>query len=166
MRCFWLFWLSSCLWAQHFNLQPFTDGPTSLAGNWKFHAGDDSQWADPQFNDSSWRSVKVPRSLPEQGYPEFSGYGWYRAEVKVQGAPDLMLLLGSVDVAEVFANGTKVGFFGSFPPHARTYTPQKVSFDIPHSPLSRDGRLVLAIRIWADPRSLPGTRAVSQAVLH
>src|SRR5947209_19481786 len=78
MRYLWLFCLSASLWGQAFDLSHFQDGSTSLAGPWKFHPGDDPRWADPTFDDSGWKLVQVPLSLNQQGYPNFSGYGWYR----------------------------------------------------------------------------------------
>ena len=78
MRYLWLFCLSASLWGQTFDLSYFQDGSTDLAGRWKFHAGDDPRWADPNLNDSDWKLIQVPLSLNKQGYPDFSGYSWYR----------------------------------------------------------------------------------------
>lgn len=78
---------------------------TSLVGPWKFHIGDDPQWADAGFDDSSWGTVSLiprPMDIPAyrgasyrttvyfvpgwtaQGYPGRSGYGWYRLRFTVQ----------------------------------------------------------------------------------
>lgn len=161
MRCgLWLLCFCASLWGRTVDLSHFNEGSTSLAGEWKFHAGDDPQGADPGVDASGWRSVKVPGSLSEQGYRNFSGYGWYRIELNCRQAVDLALLSGSInDAGEVFANGTSIGRFGSFPPHARIYSPRAVRFDIPHSRWSHEGHLVLAMRIWADPRFIAGRKS-------
>ena len=38
--------------AQTVDLSGLGTGTKSLAGLWKFHPGDDPQWADPNFDDS------------------------------------------------------------------------------------------------------------------
>ncbi|MFL6546990.1 MAG: hypothetical protein ACJ8LM_17640 [Candidatus Udaeobacter sp.] len=159
MRYLWLFCLSTSLWAQTLALSRFTDGSASLAGRWKFHAGDDARWADPNFNDSDWASIQVPRNLGAQGYAHFSGYGWYRRELRLDAAlagRDLQLLIGPGASAfwayEVYANGHRVGHFGSLAPQERPYQSQPMSFAVPKSQQSGQGRLVLAIRFWVPPR--------------
>ena len=55
--------------------------PVSIAGQWKFSPGDDLDWAGADFDDSQWQEVTVPSSYPE-GYPGYSGLGWYRLTVQ------------------------------------------------------------------------------------
>src|SRR3974390_988949 len=50
----------------------------NLDGPWRFHSGDDPQWADPSFDDTSWQAVSLSQSLGEQGIDSYTGYGWYR----------------------------------------------------------------------------------------
>jgi len=38
----------------------------TLDGQWRFHAGDDPRWADPNSDDSSWTLVRSDKSWPEQ----------------------------------------------------------------------------------------------------
>jgi hypothetical protein len=97
MRYLWLFCLSASLWGQALVLPHFQDGSASLAGRWRFHPGDDPRWADPNFDDSGWAWVQAPLNLGVQGYPHFSGYGWYRRELRLDAAlvaQDLQLLIG------------------------------------------------------------------------
>jgi hypothetical protein len=86
MHSFWLFCLSVSLWGQTLTLSHFPDGSASLAGRWRFHAGDDLRWADPNFDDSDWKWVQVPGNLGAQGYPQLSGYGWYRRDLRMDAA--------------------------------------------------------------------------------
>ncbi len=155
MRSLWLFLLSASLWGQTLTLSRFQDGSTSLAGSWKFHAGDDPRWADPNFDDSDWKLVQVPLSLNQQGYPNFSGYGWYRITLQ-RPAQDLpsdssLAVVAITNVAEFYANGVSFGRFGAFPPHPRVYETRPLSFRIPLECWHRN-RLLLAIRIWVDKR--------------
>src|SRR6185503_5155719 len=74
---------------------------TLLDGTWRFHTGDDPQWADPNIDDSGWETIDmtaVPGShdgdvgLPDyvggwmaHGHPGYHGYAWYRRVVTVPG---------------------------------------------------------------------------------
>ena len=52
-------------------------GQVELWENWKFHAGDDSTWADPGLDDSDWKFVNT--QLPEERLPTtWQGIGWFR----------------------------------------------------------------------------------------
>ncbi len=64
--------------AQTFNLQTGRENITSLDGLWRFHTGDDPAWADPNFDDSQWPLLRSDESWTKQGYPDYSGYAWYR----------------------------------------------------------------------------------------
>ena len=155
MRCLWLLCLSVSLCAQTVEISHLGTGTVNLAGQWKFHPGDNPHWADPNFDDSGWKLVKVPLSLQKQGYPNFSGYGWYRLTLHRYprtAAPDLRLAVSAVShVSAFFANGVQFGQFGEFPPEARFFEWRPMSFPISGSRW-QDGRLLLAVRIWVDPK--------------
>ncbi|MGI8642305.1 MAG: hypothetical protein ACR2MG_20435, partial [Pyrinomonadaceae bacterium] len=46
---------------------------------WKYHAGDNLDWANPNFDDSAWETLKdtalTRESLPQTGW---NGIGWFR----------------------------------------------------------------------------------------
>jgi hypothetical protein len=156
MRYLWLFCLSASLWAQTLTLPHFPDGSASLAGQWRFHPGDDLRWADPNFDDSDWKLVKVPSSLDKQGYPNFSGYGWYRRELRLDAgiATQVLQLLFSSERGpyEVYVDGNRVGGFGSFPPRERLYFPRSMSFVVPKIQRPGQTRLLIAFRFWRPAR--------------
>jgi len=47
--------------------------------NWKFKAGDSLEWANPGYDDSEWKSIKVGGTWASQGYAD-GGYAWYRTK--------------------------------------------------------------------------------------
>ncbi|MFQ5652675.1 MAG: carbohydrate-binding module family 20 domain-containing protein, partial [bacterium] len=52
-----------------------------LGVQWRYHSGDKEEWANPEFDDSSWelvRSVLGPDELPKNGWP---GVGWFRLHI-------------------------------------------------------------------------------------
>lgn len=144
-----------------------------LNGPWKFHKGDDLQWAQPDFNDSGWSAVDltppagsydpflgttgfVPgwTALGDTGY---AGYAWYRLKVNVQYDPGLsegglaIKMPDDVDDAyQIFVNGQLIGEFGHFTPNGvRTYLTLPRTFALPRG--IKSGQITLAIRVWMDP---------------
>ncbi|HEX4020894.1 MAG TPA: SpoIIE family protein phosphatase [Acidobacteriaceae bacterium] len=107
----------------------------ALNGPWKFHIGDNPQWADPNFDDSQWETVDLtPKTgsfdptagfsgyVPgwtAKGHPGYWGYAWYRIRVRVDARPGQKLALaGSANVDDAyqfFTNGVLLGSFGKFP---------------------------------------------------
>ena len=71
-----------------------------LTGPWKFHTGDNPEWARPDFDDSGWSVMDL--TPPEgsydpyigssgfvpgwtaRGYPGYSGFAWYRLRVNLR----------------------------------------------------------------------------------
>ena len=54
-----------------------------LDGSWRFHPGDDPDgqlnWADANFDDSTWSLIRGDKSWDGQGYENLDGFAWYRA---------------------------------------------------------------------------------------
>ena len=73
----------------------------ALAGQWKFHTGDNPAWAQQEFNDSDWKTIDLtPPAGSEdasigasgyipgwtaQGFPDYTGYAWYRLHANLEG---------------------------------------------------------------------------------
>ncbi|MFN2454703.1 MAG: SpoIIE family protein phosphatase [Pyrinomonadaceae bacterium] len=83
---------------------------------WKYHAGDDARWADPQFDDSSWEIINSTR-LPIERLPKsgWQGIGWFRLRVRLDGtAADVPLVfeMSHWGASEIFVDGVLVKRFG------------------------------------------------------
>ena len=151
----------------------------ALTGPWKFHTGDDPQWADPNFNDSGWETVDLTPTAGSfnpivgfsgyvpgwtgKGHPGYWGYGWYRIRVSTARRPGQKLALaGPADVNDafqVFVNGKLLGSFGKFSERGSpvAYMSQPTMFPLPelHADSGADDATqVLAFRIWMDPSTL------------
>jgi len=148
-----------------------------LTGPWKFHTGDDSRWADPDFEDSGWESVDLTAPpgahdddvgltgyVPgwgSRGHRGYSGYAWYRLRVAVAspGIQDFALTgPPAVDSAyQVFINGHLLGGLGSFAGKTPTaFSIQPRRFAIPSSFIggkASDSALI-ALRVWMGPWEL------------
>ena len=89
----------------------------------------------------------------EKGYPNLTGYAWYRLRLRVTNAsqPLWLKMPGDCDdIYQVYANGRKIGQFGGFSGNHRTlYFSKPASFALP-SP-GPDGTIDLAMRFYMSP---------------
>ena len=69
-----------------FALDAARESVVSLDSGWRFHPGDDADWSDPGYDDSTWKLLRADKPWSEQGYPGMSGYGWYRFSLRVPPA--------------------------------------------------------------------------------
>ena len=90
-----------------------------LSGQWKFATGDDMARARPDYDDTNWKTIKVPCYWENQGYKRYDGIAWYRKKVRISpqlAGFKLILMLGKInDIDEVYFNGKLIGYTGEFP---------------------------------------------------
>lgn len=128
------------------------DKQLDLRGYWKFSIGDNTQWAVPEFNDSDWEEIKVPRAWEDEGFYGYNGYAWYRknfaAPLELKGK-SVYLFLGYIDdVDEVYFNGKLIGSTGSFPPNYQTAYNALRKYPIPRELLRYDRENVISVRVY------------------
>jgi Stage II sporulation protein E (SpoIIE) len=144
------------------------DGTADLSGAWKFHTGDNMAWAGKDFDDSNWGTIDLTppagSSNPElgisgsipgwtaTGYPDHSGYAWYRLRVNVDsshGALAIKMPDNMDDAYQVYVNGQRIGEFGKFSNHGVTaYSTLPQAFRLPRD--LRSGPMTIAVRMWMD----------------
>ena len=83
---------------------------------WKYHSGDDLDWANPQFDDSEWDDIKEPfvdlQNMPKSGW---NGRGWFRLHLKIDdGLANRKLALAATQkgASEIYIDGVKFTDFG------------------------------------------------------
>jgi hypothetical protein len=144
----------------------------ALNGPWKFQPGDSPWvngaplWAQSGFDDSHWAAMDLTSKAgamdpmngttgyvpgwTQTGYPDLSGYAWYRLRLRVKNAdqPLWLKMPNDIDDAyQVFANGRYVGQYGRFSgKHVTLYYSEPASFALP-SP-GPDGELDVAVRFY------------------
>jgi beta-galactosidase len=124
-----------------------------VRGEWKFNKGDDTLWKNPDFNDGSWQTVKLPAPWEEHSnYTEDNVYGWFRREltipVDLQGK-DITINVGKIDDAdETFFNGVKVGGLGHFPPEYVSAWDISRHYKVPHEIIHYGGKNIIAVRVF------------------
>src|SRR5487761_2027291 len=94
-------------------------GILQLDGPWRFQMGDNPQWADPGFDDSSWPTVMLGKQLSEQGVDTYSGYAWYRLRLQplqlqsgyntASSSLNLLVTSHSIGQMAVYLNGRESG---------------------------------------------------------
>lgn len=131
-----------------------------LNGPWKFHTGDNTAWAQPDFDDSAWNSIDLTvapgtqgvAGWTQRGYPGYAGFAWYRLRVDVQGANHRLALKmpdQADDAYQVYVNGKLVGELGKFTGQRVTAYPSlPEGFPFPKS--VGNGTVSIAIRMWMD----------------
>lgn len=126
----------------------------SLDGQWRFHPGDDTRWAQPDFDDSKWPLIETGKNWYVQGYPHMDGFAWYRATIEVPDQPqDLSLLVPYVVTSyQVFADGRMLGGVGAMPPrkHPIAQVHANAVFRLPAGALKTHS-VVIAFRVWHSP---------------
>ena len=124
----------------------------NLRGYWKFSIGDHKEWATVEYDDSDWEEIYVPRRWEREGFSGYDGYAWYRKTVKgkkLEGETSLYLKLGYIDdVDEVFFNGEKIGFTGSFPPDYNTAWRAERVYRVPDHLVNHNGENLIAVRVF------------------
>ncbi|MBD3401853.1 hypothetical protein GF420_03080 [candidate division GN15 bacterium] len=139
-------------------------GTVRLAGEWRYHPGDDPAWADPDLPDTGWSLVRAALPLSDIGDTLWHGIGWFRLHVTVDsslvGRP-LGLSLQQFGASEIYVDGRRlytIGQVGVTLPEERSQLhgwppPLPITFD-------RAGDHLLAIRYsnhrWAEHLSWGG----------
>ena len=143
---------------------------TLLDGSWRFHTGDDPDWADPNADDSAWETIDMTASpgshdgdvgLPDyvggwmaHGHPGYHGYAWYRRMVTVPAGSASWDILGPTlveDGYELYWNGQRLGGSGRLGPAPRVVVTRPLRFALPAN--AAGTRDVLAVRAYKLPGS-------------
>ncbi len=89
-----------------------------LENGWKFHPGDNLEYANANFDDSNWKEISIGKFWEKQGYKKLDGYAWYRIKVIIPSAlkknavlkDSLIFNFGRIDdFDQFFFNGKLVG---------------------------------------------------------
>jgi phosphoserine phosphatase RsbU/P len=128
----------------------------------RYHFGDDAQWANANFDDSTW-PVALDGKWP---LPNFysDGFVWVRERVPVTSAAPGTLAVritgrNSFLIAdELYVNGVFVGRQGSLPPNAESVVfEREVVFNLPPGTAPEGANAVVAFRAWYSPGMRPAS---------
>ena len=84
-----------------------------LEGLWKIKVGDRGSYAEPDFDDSDWKSIMVPSNWKTIGIWDLDDFAWYRKTFTIPAdgkLKDMTLIGGRIDdFDEIYVNGVKIG---------------------------------------------------------
>lgn len=110
-----------------------------LQDRWRFHPGDNLQWADRYYDDSDWNVISTNLSESDLAFIDWEGIGWFRIEMRVdenlRAKPVALIVDRHLGASEIYINGEKVyelGRFSEFPESVisfRKEAPVPIVFD-------------------------------------
>ena len=125
----------------------------------RYQFGDNSRWADPAFDDSSWPIAQ--NGLVPSRSRDTNRFLWVRIRVPVPANLNGPLALHLADLGvqpmtwQVFVNGQPLAGQGAFPPHADPADhPVSPVMNLPSSLASPGSVAVVALREWHAPAFL------------
>jgi AraC-like DNA-binding protein len=114
------------------------------------HKGDDPAYAARDFDDTAWRRIALPSDW-NRFFPGYQGVCWYRIHFTTPATlppKTLGISLGVIsDVDEIFLNGTRIGGYGSFPPHHKPAYDRARLYELPGHLLVPGDNNVIALRV-------------------
>ncbi|MFY9308725.1 MAG: SpoIIE family protein phosphatase [Bacteroidia bacterium] len=104
---------------------------------WKYHKGDDSLWALPDYDDKSWPLLSTNLFIDSITEETFSGIGWFRIHLQLDSSlidKTLGLLVEQSGASEIYLDGKRICSFGtinaSSPEKEERFNPQEIPVDI------------------------------------
>jgi signal transduction histidine kinase len=127
-----------------------------LDTGWRFHTGDNPQWAKPEFDDKDWENLSPTVDVHDLlKRHRDAGIGWFRLKVKIdsllQGS-SVALVISQVTASEIYLNGKLLYRFGkvsSVYSNEQTSTLHDEPFNIQ---LGRENIQEFAIRYSFNPK--------------
>ncbi|MFI5153635.1 MAG: ATP-binding protein [Chitinophagales bacterium] len=123
----WLLAFTGSAYSQYdpnlMRLNKVPDQGVELNQGWKFHEGDDTAWANPYFDDSSWQ--KADLTLYSSYLFQFTkkGIGWFRTRIILDSSllnAQLAILISQEGASEIYLNGHLFEILGKLSAKAGT----------------------------------------------
>jgi two-component system, NtrC family, sensor kinase len=111
-----------------FNLNKLSNQDTLLSG-WKFHPGDNPQWAKPDFDDSHWQLADPGTDITKFDQLKNAGVGWLRLHIKTDSSvarQQIMAWVSQYSASEIYLDGKLIqqyGYIGHDPAKTSAVTP-------------------------------------------
>ena len=142
-------------------LEAVHSGADLSSAPWKYHPGDNPEWANPAFDDTAWESMSTLLSRKELSENRWEGIGWFRLHLSVPNEqlwnlPLALYVTYQAGASEIYLDGEliyKFGTVGTRKEEEKPYwerNPQVISF-------SGKTDHVIAVRYsnFSSPESIP-----------
>ena len=125
-----------------------------LNQGWKWHAGDNPEWAKVEFDDAGWEDIDPTKDIFElPQLPRSGEIGWFRIHLRIDSnlTQQMVMLIQQSGASEIYLNGKLIQHFGSLGPNrqkVKAFNPllKPVPF-----PISNTHVEVLAVRYALQP---------------
>ena len=118
-----------------FNLNKLSNQDTLLSG-WKFHPGDNPQWAKTDLDDSQWQLADPGIDVTKFGQLKNAGVGWLRLHIKADSSlatQQILAWVSQYSASEIYLDGKLIqqyGFIGHDPAKTIAVTPNMELFGL------------------------------------
>ena len=94
------------------------DDSGALLTTWKYHPGDNPEWASPNFDDTGWESTNTLMFRPELPESGWEGIGWFRLRLSIPderlwNMPLALHVVFQVGASEIYLDGGLIYKFGT-----------------------------------------------------
>jgi two-component system NtrC family sensor kinase len=155
-----------------FHLDKIPQEALSLDKGWKFKAGDNPEWAKPEYDDKDWTSINPTLELHHLPPVREAGIGWFRLKLQVDSSllgERLAMVVSSLGASEIYQNGQHIYSFGIV---SRDYKEEQTRFFLNHVlslKLGQQTSQIIAVRYSFNEKNLylkfTNTRPVIRLVL-
>ena len=146
--------LSTAAHAQTIDLEASRLPIAQIDAAWRFHLGDDPQWAQSTFDDTNWPVLHPEDNWTPQGYPVKTELAWLRFHLRAPAhTQSLVLDLPAIDKAyQLFSDGQLIAQVGALPPGpAHNVISAARVFTLPVNSGNTPKDITVALRLWQDP---------------
>ena len=132
-----------------FKIDSLPTGGVLLNKGWKFHIGDNPEWAKADFDDSAWESIDPTKDFHHITPSAKTGIGWLRLEFSLSNdlqEEQFAFLIKQYIASEIYLNEKLIYRFGKIsdnPSKVLAYNPESLPVSVP---LNFSGNQILAIR--------------------
>ena len=107
--------ISSLGFAQVFRIDSLPQQGVLLDKGWKWHAGDNPEWAKPDFDDSTWEEIDPTKDVYFLPQIRKQAVGWLRIHVTVDSTlvnKALAFQIKQTAASQIFLNGNLLQTYG------------------------------------------------------
>ncbi len=143
--------------ADFFSIDSLPTEGVVLNKNWKWHTGDNPEWAKLDFDDSSWESIDPTKDIMDLPQIQNGKIGWLRLKIKMDSSllsQSCALQIWQVLASELYVDGHLLERFGKL--DSNEIKANFVAFKFIGLPKSKTD-LIIALR-FAFQKSLPYIR--------
>jgi two-component system, NtrC family, sensor kinase len=137
-----------------------------LDKGWTFHAGDNPDWAKPQFDDSAWEGIDPTKDIMDLPQIQDGKIGWLRLQIKMDSSllpQPLALAIIQAVASEIYIDGQLIEKFGEL--HKTASKALYTGYPTIYTPISlpkNKANVTLAVR-FAFQKGLPYNRYANGA---